>query len=99
MPHVDPESVTAFDWSEIGNWLHWLWAYFFTIVFLAFTFITAHSIIPSLVATHQLPRKFMKLRPPMYLATAGLIGLAVFLMVKTVDNTHLLEGFWDRWWI
>ena len=99
MPHVDPESITAFDWSEIGNWLHWLWAYFFVIVALAFTFITAHSIIPSLVATKQLPRKFMKLRPPMYLAVVGLIGLAVFLMIETVENTHLLEGFWDRWWI
>jgi hypothetical protein len=54
---MDPGSVNAADWLEIGKWLTRLWVYFFCIVGFAFTFLGAHSIIPSLVSTGHLPEK------------------------------------------
>ncbi len=99
MPEVDPASVNAELWSDIGNWLHWLWAYFFVIVTIAATFLTAHAFIPSLVSTGHLPSKFLALRGPMYLGVITLIGLAVFFMVLTVNNTLLLEDLYNRFWI
>ena len=99
MPEVDPGAVGAENWADIGDWLHWLWAYFFAIVILALTFLTAHAIIPSLVASGHLPDQFNKLRQPMYLGVATFIGLAILFMVWTVDNSHLLEKVYNRFWI
>ena len=92
-------AVGAGNWADIGDWLHWLWAYFFVIVILAFTFLTTHAIIPSLVSSGHLPEKFSKLRPPLYLGVFMFIGLAIWFMVWTVDNSHLLEKVYNRYWI
>ena len=99
MPEVDPEIVDAAKWSLIGDWLHWLWAYFFVIVLLAFTFLTAHAVIPSLVSSGHLPGQFTKLRGPMYLGVAVFAALAVLFMVLTVGNSLLLENLYNRFWI
>ena len=98
-PVVDPQAVDAAMWAAIGHWMHWLWAYLFCVVILAFSFLTAHAIIPSLVATGHLPRKFLKLRSPMYLFAAVFFGLAVFFMVWTVENTRVIDGLYNRYWI
>ena len=99
MPEADPTPITALDWGEIGTWMHWLWAYFFTIVALAFTFLTAHAIIPSLVSSGHLPKDFLKLRRPMYGAVVLLVGLAALFMTWTVDNSRVIENFYNRFWI
>ena len=99
MPEADPAAVTAFDWSEIGNWMHWFWAYSFTIVVLALTFLTAHAIIPSLVASSHIPEKFLKLRPPMYLGVVVILGVAMMFLAWTVNNSYLLERVYNRFWI
>jgi hypothetical protein len=99
MPEVDPASITAADWSNVGDWLHWLWAYFFAIVILAFTFLTAHALIPSLIASGHLPREANMLRPPIYFGAIVIAGLATLFMVWTVDNSHLLEQVYNRFWI
>ena len=98
-PVVDPEAVDALLWAAIGHWMHWLWAYLFSVVILAFSFLTAHALIPSLVSSGHLPRKFLKLRIPMYLSAAGFFGLAVFFMVWTVENTKAIEDLYNRFWI
>ena len=99
MPEVDPAAVNADSWSQIGDWLHWLWAYFFCIVILAFTFLTAHAIIPSLVSSGHLPRTYLKLRRPMYTGVIIFIGLAMLFLTWTVTNSHLLEDVYNRFWI
>ena len=99
MPEVDPASITAADWSNVGDWLHWLWAYFFAIVIIAFTFLTAHALIPSLIASGHLPREANMLRPPIYFGAIVIVGLAILFMVWTVDNSYLLEQVYNRFWI
>ncbi len=99
MPEADPAAINASSWSDIGNWLHWLWAYFFCIVIIAFTFITAHAVIPSLVSSGQLPEQFMKLRRPMYAAVVVMIALAMLFLTWTVGNSKLLEIVYNRFWI
>ncbi len=99
MPEADPAAVNAVHWAQIGDWMHWFWAYFFTIVTLAFTFLTAHAIVPSLVASGHLPDKFLKLRQPLYVGVIALIGLAMLFLTWTVNNAHLLETLYNRFWI
>ncbi len=99
MPEVDPVAVSAPAWSDIGNWLHWLWAYFFCIVIIAFTFLIAHAIVPSLVSSGHLPKSFLKLRQPMYIGVAVFLALAMLFLTWTVNNSHLLENLYNRFWI
>ena len=99
MPEVDPASITASDWSAVGDWLHWLWAYFLCIVIIAFTFLTAHALIPSLMASGHLPREAQKLRPPIYAGSVIMLGLAMLFLAWTVNNSYLLEQVYNRFWI
>ena len=95
----DPGAIDALDWLEIGKWLTRLWVYFFCIVAFAFTFLTAHALIPSLVSTGQLPERASKLRPPMYGACVLILAVAGLFLALVVDKSYLLERFWDRFWI
>ena len=99
MPEVDPASITAADWSNVGNWLHWLWAYFFSIVIIAFSFLTAHALIPSLIDSGHLPSEANRLRPPIYLVSIVMVAAAVLFMVWTAGNSYLLEQVYNRFWI
>lgn len=99
MPEVDPVSINTGLWSDITTWQVFLGLYLVFIVATAFTFLTAHAIIPSLVSSGHLPRMFLKLRPPMYLGVAVFIAGAVVMMVVTVNNTLLLEDLYNRFWI
>ena len=96
----DPGSVTAFDWLQIGKWVTRLWVYFFFIVALSFTFLNAHAIIPSLVASGQIPRSASKLRRPMYATCLLLVAGAIVFMVFSSNQAHFsLDRFWGRFWI
>ena len=95
----DPGAISASDWLQIGKWLTRLWVYFFFIVAFAFTFLTAHAVIPSLVASGQLPQQAVKLRPLMYGGCLLLLAGAGVFMNWTFDKSHLLEQFWGRFWI
>ena len=98
-PEVDPVAINSSAWSDLGTWFHWFWAYFFTIVILAGTFLTAHAIIPSLVSSGHMPKKFLKLRPPLYLGVVVFLGLAMFFLTWTVNNSQLLKDLYNRFWI
>lgn len=96
----DPGAITAADWLQIGKWMTRLWVYFFLIVGFAFTILTAHAIIPSLVSTGHLREDEARgLRRPMYLVALVILGVAMFFLTLTVNKTYLLEDFWDRFWI
>ncbi len=99
MPEADPAAIAASDWSAIGDWLHWLWAYFFIIVIIAFTFLFAHAVIPSLVDSGHIPKELLKLRRPMYTGVVIMIGLAMLFLTWTVNNSYLLETVYNRYWI
>ena len=99
MPEADPSAVNAALWSDMGNWLHWLWAYFFCIVILAFTFLITHALIPSLVSSGHIPRHYLKLRQPMYVGVITFIAVAMLFLTWTVNNSYLLEGLYNRFWI
>lgn len=99
MPEVDPVAIDAGLWSDITTWQVFLALYLICIVATAFTFLTAHALIPSLVHSGHIPRGLLKLRAPMYLGVLMFIAAAVVMMVVTVSNTMLLEDLYNRFWI
>lgn len=95
----DPGAIGSFEWSEIGQLLHYLWYYFAVIIAVAFIMLTALAIIPSLVSTRQLPQDANLLRFPLIVTGLGLFGLAATLMVYTVDAAQVIAIFYDRHWM
>jgi len=99
MPEVDPVAISSSAWSDITTWQVFLALYLISIIAIAFTFLTAHALIPSLVSSGHLPTQFLKLRPPMYFGVVVFIAAAVVLMTITVQNSLLLEDLYNRFWI
>ena len=95
----DPGAIGSFEWSEIGKLLHNIWYYFALIIAFAFIMLTALAIIPSLVSTRQLPQSANLLRFSLVLTGLGILGLAITLMVYTVDVARVIGIFYDRYWI
>lgn len=96
---MDPAYVTNEIWHGLSVMLRFLWLYLFFIIGVAFNFLIAHAVIPSLVDSGQLPPRIARLRPLFYLGALGLLVLALAFFVLTVINVDVIEEAWGRWWI
>ncbi len=95
----DIKALTSSNWNDIHWWLTYFWIYVPLVLTFAFTMLTAHAIIPSLIITKQLPTSAGRLKLPLT-AFAGLVLVAAVIMaVLTVERTLDLARFWDRWLI
>ena len=96
---MDPAFVTNEIWHDISGMLRFLWVYVLFIIGFAFNLLVAHAIIPSLVGTGQIPVKIAKLRRVFYLASAGLLVLALAALVTSMLQVDVVLGVFDRRWI
>ncbi|MEX2599756.1 MAG: hypothetical protein WD533_08900 [Dehalococcoidia bacterium] len=80
MTGPDPNFITAADWQAITGLLVPLFLILATALGLAFSFLLAHGIIPSLAATRELSPRFAMLRAPLY-GTAAVFLVLVFLSI------------------
>ena len=71
---MDPYAPTAAEWDMIGNNITFLTLALLSALITGPSFLIAHAIIPSAVATRSIPEKFNKLRPIFYIV--GFLGLA-----------------------
>lgn len=96
---MDPSFVTNAIWHEISVMLRFLWLYVFFIVGFALFFLTAHAFLPSLASTGQLPDRIVKLRPLLYLASFGILAVALVFFVLTSISASWIPDVMDRWWL
>ena len=96
---MDPPFLTNQIWHDLSTMLRFLWVYVFFIIAVAFNFLIAHAIIPSLVDSGQLPARVARLRPLFYLGALSLLALAAVFLVLTLMNADVLGRVWPRWWI
>lgn len=96
---MDPAFVTNEIWHDISGMLRFLWVYVLFIIGFAFNLLVAHAIIPSLVGTGQIPVKIARLRRFFYLASAGLLVLALAALVTSMLQVDVVLGVFDRRWI
>ena len=96
---MDPDFISNSDWSDIGDFLFGL-LFIPGMMILAATFLlTAHAIIPSLVASGHIPREFQKLRGPIYtLSFVSLLAVIAFLVFVAINADNSFGEVWSRWW-
>lgn len=95
----DPNFITSADWSATGKLLTSLWFFVACAIGVAFTFLTAHAIIPSLLGTRELPESVQRIRPLIYLTSIFAVALVTFFLVSAIDLAGTIDNFYARRWI
>ncbi len=87
--------LTPDQWGDGGNALKLLWLSLLFALIGSGSFITAHAILPSAIATGTLPQRLGKLRPLFYalgfLAVAG-IAVNVVFIIDFLDYIEVTFG-------
>ncbi len=93
----DPKSLTSSNWNDIHIWLTLMWIYIPVILTFALSMLTAHAIIPSLIITGQLPPSASRLKVPLTAFAFLVLIAAVIILALAMNQTLIIEDFWDRW--
>ena len=73
-PFPDPRTITGADWPGIEALVRFLWMVAILNVVLAFSMLLAHAVVPSFIATRQIPRVLRSIRP--FLTVGALVAFA-----------------------
>ncbi len=96
---MDPNVISRSDWSDIGDFLFGLLFVPGMMILAAIFMLTAHAIIPSLVASGHIPQEFLKLRGPIYtLVLISFLASIAFLVFVAINADNSFGEIWSRWW-
>ncbi len=96
---MDPAFIDNSIWHDLSSVLRLLWVYVGIIIGAAFTFLTAHAIIPSLAGSGLLPRRIARLRPLLYIGALGIFLLAVVTVILILLQVDVTQRVLTKWWI
>jgi hypothetical protein len=96
---VNPAPIDTLIWSEIGSLLTSLWIVVLLIVIFATNMLIGHNLIPSLVASEDIPRISQKARPVFYALAIMSFGLAMYFLSRVVELAGVLRLFYADYWI
>ena len=97
---MDPNFVTRSDWADIGDFLLGLLFVPGLMIAFAFSMLTAHALIPSLVSSGHIPGDFDKLRPVFYIiAFASMLGMIAYIVFVAINADNSFGEIWPRWWV
>lgn len=95
----DPKALTSIDWQYISDWLTVFWIYFPLIITAAFSALTAHAFIPSLISTGHLSPAASRFRRPLTVFAVLVLLVAAVLLVRVIMLTLKLDNIWNRYLI
>lgn len=97
---MDPSFITRSDWADIGEFLLGLLFIPGLMIVFAFSMLTAHALIPSLVTSGHIPEEFSKLRRVFYIISfAALLGVISYFAFVAVNANRSFGDVYSRWWL
>ena len=97
---MDPSFITRSDWADIGEFLLGLLFIPGLMIVFAFSMLTAHALIPSLVTSGHIPEDFSKLRRVFYIiAFTALLGVISYFAFVAVNANRSFGDVYSRWWL
>lgn len=97
---MDPDFITRSDWADIGEFLLGLLFIPGLMIVFAFSMLTAHALIPSLVTSGHIPEDFSKLRRVFYIiAFAAMLGVISYFVFVAVNADRSFGDVYSRWWL
>jgi hypothetical protein len=95
----DPKALTWDNWQAISSWLTLFWIYFPLIITAAFSALTAHAFIPSLISTGHLSPAAGRFRKPLTVLAILALAVAAVLLALVIMMTLSLDKIWNRYLI
>jgi hypothetical protein len=97
MTGPDPSFISSTDWAAISDLLATLWQILGSAAGLAGSILLAHGMIPSLVASRDIPVDLgRKVRPPLYFAAAAFLTMGLFSAYQFTDRLGVITGIFYR---
>ena len=94
---MDPQLLDTARWELIGVTLRHLVLFVTFMVTMAFSFLLAHGIIPSLIINDEMPPQVGSFRPLFYAASAVSLTLMLFNLGRAVYLAiPILQYFYPR---
>ena len=95
---IDPSFTTTEQWAVLGQLTTALHLNVLFAIVIAFDFMIAHAVIPSLVESNHIPRSVNKVRPFFYfVSAAATVGLIVFLASR-IELLQVVYEIYDHKW-
>ena len=95
---LDPSFTTTQQWAVLGQLTTALHLNVLFAIVIAFDWMIAHAVIPSLVESNHIPRSVNKVRPFFYFVSiAAAIGLVIFLASR-IELLQVVYEIYDRKW-
>ena len=95
---MDPTAIGPDGWRELGSLLTNLWLVVLFVVLFASNMILGHNMIPSLVASKDIPAIVNKTRPVFYLLAVCFV-IAMLFLSAVINEADVLRRFWEDYWI
>ena len=96
---MDPATLTNAEWTGIANLLTNLWVMLFLIIVIGSLYLTAHALVPSLVASRHLPESVARIRVPTYVLMFIGIALYFYFIGVSISESGVLGDIFDSYWI
>ena len=96
---MDPATLSNAEWTGLANMLTNLWFMLLLIVIIGSLYLVTHVCIPSLVASHHLPRGFERMRLPLYVVLFVCIGLYGYFFGAAIAESTVIGDIFDTYWI
>ena len=95
---MDPTPLTTEQWNQSWDAVRWLWFAFLCALVAGPALLTAHALIPSMVATNTISSRWTGTRPLFYalgVVALGGIGLCFFM---SATNTEWIQETYNKFW-
>ena len=97
MSGPDPAFITSTDWKGISELLAALWMILGSALGIGGSMLLAHGMIPSLVATRDIPASLGRMvRLPMYGSAVIFLALLLFSVLTFVGRLDAVTGIYYR---
>jgi len=94
---VDPALLSAGDWQRLAGMLNDLYVATGLGIAAAMSFLLAHAILPSLVATRDIAASFRGARPVFYFIAACAFGITSYALARAfIEGVAIVEVFYPR---
>jgi len=97
---MDPSYISTEYWAEIKIFTSNMGLFVLCMIIFAANMLVGHNAIPSLIASHHLPRSLNKLRPPIYVvAVVAFIAAIYFVVTAFIGGLDAIRHIYPDYWI
>ena len=95
-PNIDPRTIGIDSWPGLADLVFFLWLVVIFNVALAFCMLLAHAVVPSFIATGQIPRSLRSIRP--FLTVTALVAFlgTAFALVSWLGAMGVLYDIYPK---